>query len=54
MHVKSALRKLCVSLCRDDHRIVAAYAVLNVRMIGSALIPGLPVATADVGAMDAI
>ena len=36
------------------HFHVAAYAALNVRMSGSALIPGLPVPTADAGAMDAV
>ena len=33
---------------------IAAYAALNARMTGSALIPGLPVPTADAGAMDAM
>ena len=32
----------------------AVYAALNARMSGSALIPGLPVPTADAGAMDAM
>ena len=52
--VESALRELSVYLCRGNHRIVAAYTALNARMSGSALIPGLPVPTADVSAMDAI
>ena len=39
--MESALRELSASLCRGNHRIVAAYAALNVRMSGSALIPGL-------------
>ena len=53
--VESVLRKLSVSLCRGNNRIVTAYAVrLNVRMSGSALIPGLPVPTTDAGAMDAM
>ena len=37
-----------------QRRIVAAYAALNARMTRSALIPGLPVPTADAGAMDAM
>jgi len=52
--VESALRELSVTLCRGNHRIVAAYAALNARMTGRALIPGLPVPTADAGAMDAM
>ena len=52
--VESALRELSVSLCRGNNRIVAAYAALNARMSGSALIPGLPVPTTDAGAMDAL
>ena len=51
---ESALRELSDSLCRGNHRIVAAYAALNVRMSGSALIPGPPVPTANAGAMDAM
>ena len=41
--VESALRELSVTLCRGNHRIVAAYAAPDARMTGSALIPGLPV-----------
>lgn len=52
--VESAIRELSIAVCRGNHRIVSAYASLNVRMTGSALIPGLPVPTADVGAMDAL
>ena len=52
--VESALRELSVSLCRGNHRIVAAYAALDVCMSGSALIPGLPVPTAADGAMHAM
>ena len=53
--VESALRELSVTLCRGNHRIVAAYAALNARgLTGRALIPGLPVPTADAGAMDAM
>ena len=35
-------------------RIIAAYAALNARMTGTALIPGLTVPTADARAMDAM
>jgi hypothetical protein len=52
--VESALRELSVALCRGNHRIVSAYAALNARITGSALIPGLPVPTADAGAMDTL
>ena len=53
--VESALRELSVTLCRGNHRIVAPYAALNARgLTGRALIPGLPVPTADAGAMDAM
>jgi hypothetical protein len=52
--VESALQELSISLCRGNHRIVSAYAALNTRITGSALIPGLPVPTADAGAMDAM
>lgn len=52
--VESALQELSVALCRGNHRIVSAYAALNTRITGSALIPGLPVPTADAGAMDAM
>ena len=41
-------------MCRGTHRIVAAYAALNARITGSALIPGLPVPIADASAMDAM
>ena len=44
--VENALRELSVSLSRGNHRIDAPYAALNVRMSGSAVIPGLPVPTA--------
>ena len=52
--VESALRELSISLCSGNHRVVAAYAALNLRMSGSTLIPGLPVPTADAGAMNAM
>lgn len=52
--VESALRELSVTLCRGNHRLVSAYAAINTRMNGSALIPGLPVPTTDAGAMDAM
>ena len=52
--VKSSQQELSASLSRGNHRIVAAYAALNVRMSGRALIPGLPVPAADTGAMDAM
>jgi hypothetical protein len=52
--VESALRELSVTLCRGNLRIVSAYAALNARIRGSALIPGLPVPTADAGAMDTV
>lgn len=32
--VESALQELFVSLCCGNHRIVAAYSALNVRMTG--------------------
>lgn len=50
--VESALQELSISLCRGNHRVVTAYAALNARMTGSALIPGLPVPTTDASAMD--
>ena len=50
--VETALQELSVSMCRGNHRIVSAYAALNTRLTGSALIPGLSVPTADAGAMD--
>ena len=40
--IDSALQELSVSLRRSSHRIVAAYAALQTRMTGSALIPGPP------------
>jgi hypothetical protein len=52
--VESALQELSIALCRGTHRVVAAYAALNTRITGSALIPGLPVPTTDAGAMDAM
>jgi hypothetical protein len=52
--VESALQALLIALCRGTHRIVAAYAALNTRFTGSALIPGLPVPTTDAGALNAM
>jgi hypothetical protein len=52
--VESALQELSVSLCRGNHRIVSAYTALNTHTSHIALIPGLPVPTADACAMDAV
>ena len=52
--IDSALQELSVSLCRCNHRIVAAAAALLTRMTGRALIPGLPIPTDDAAAMDAM
>jgi hypothetical protein len=52
--VESALQELSVSLARANHRLVAAYAALNARISGCALLPGLPVPTADAGAMESL
>ena len=55
MHfVENTLWELSVTLCRGYHCIIAMYAALNARMTGSAFIPGLPVPTADAGAVDAM
>ena len=52
--VENTLWELSVTLCRGYHCIIAMYAALNARMTGSAFIPGLPVPTADAGAVDAM
>ena len=52
--VGSTLRELSISPSRGNHRIVALYAALDARMTVIALIPGLPVPTADASAMDAM
>lgn len=50
--VQSSLWELSISLCRGNHRIVAACAASNTRMTGSALIPSLPAPATDAGAMN--
>jgi hypothetical protein len=52
--VESALRELSVALCRGNSRIVRAYTVVVARVAGKALLPGLPVASADAADTDSL
>jgi hypothetical protein len=52
--VESALRELSVALCRGNSRIVRAYTAVVARVAGKALLPGLPVASADAADTDSL
>ena len=50
--IERALQELSVSLCTSSHRIVAAYAAVQTRMTGRALIPRVLVPMVDAAALD--
>jgi hypothetical protein len=52
--IESALRELSVALCRGNSRIVRAYTAVVARVAGKALLPGLPVASADAADTDSL
>jgi hypothetical protein len=50
--VEGSIRELSVALCRGNSRILRAYTAVGARVAGKALLPGLPVASADVADTD--
>jgi hypothetical protein len=52
--IESALRELSVALCRGNSRIVRAYTAVVARVAGKALLPSLPVASADAADTDSL
>jgi hypothetical protein len=52
--IESALRELSVALCRGNSQIVRAYTAVVARVAGKALLPGVPVASADAADTDSL
>jgi hypothetical protein len=52
--VEGSIRELSVALCRGNSRILRAYTAVGARVAGKALLPGLPVASADAADTDSL